>query len=260
MADSVREGRTVRRWADSSIPTIGLAVTIGLVLAACSSTGDDPDGSSAAASGAVTTQTSIGFGPDDEPDGAAGDTDDPGTETTGGDSDDNDADGGTDEAGDAPEEMAAAEAEIERVIQRNWEIWVECTTDIEECDPATALAETEDTTSRFYAESVGVVELWQQQGIAYRPVEGRPADRFVEIRSIDIEPDLSTAEVVLCDRDDRARFQRNVDGDYDMVDGTDIGEDLLLRRVLVNDDGGWKIAENELLDRRHVQEGIDPLC
>ena len=157
-------------------------------------------------------------------------------------------------------DVAAVEAEVERVIQRNWEIWVECTTDPETCDPAMALAETEVVTSPLYVESVGIVERWKLEGIAFRAVEGRPPDRFVEIRSIEVAPDLQSAEVVLCDRDDRARFQRDVDGNYQLVEGTDIGEDLLLRRVVVIDNGSWKISENELLDRRHVEEGIDPLC
>lgn len=158
------------------------------------------------------------------------------------------------------DQVAAIEAEVERVIQRNWEIWVECTTDVDNCEPATALAETENTTSRFYQESVGVVELWRRQGIAYRPVEGRPSDRFVEIRSIEVSPDLTSAEVLLCDRDDRARFERNGAGEYEMVEGTDFVEDLLLRRVVAEDDGEWRIVENELLDRRAVREGTDPLC
>lgn len=227
----------------------GMVLVGGLVVLACSTGGDEPDESAAADS---ATETSVGFG--DATDAAA--------EAGADDSDDSDAGSASapEEQASTDAEVAAIEAAVEQVIQRNWEIWVECTTDSESCDPSGALAETENTTGQFYQESVGVVELWKQQGIAYRAVGGRPADRFVEVRSIEVAPDGMSAEVVLCDRDDRARFQRNADGDYEMVEGTDIGEDLLLRRVLVREDGVWKISENELIERRLVQEGIDPLC
>lgn len=243
--------------ASGLVPAAVLAV---LVVTACSS-GDDSASPEGSAGVEAATETSIAFG--DEPDGEPSED-----EAAGNVGADTDEAGGSDETestsasgpGTEDDDVAAIEAEVERVIQRNWEIWVECTTDVETCEPGTALAETESTTSQFYMESVGVVELWKQQGIAYRAVEGRPVDRFVEIQSIDVSPDLQSAEVVLCDRDDRARFERNGEGEYEMVQGTDIGEDLLLRRVLAPVDGGWKIVENELLDRRHVEPGIDPLC
>ena len=236
----------------------GLVLAAVLTATACSS-GDDPTEGSAA--GEAASETSVAFG--DEPDGEP--SEDEAAENVGADTDEGDGSDETESTSASgpdteDDDVAAIEAEVERVIQRNWEIWVECTTDVETCDPGTALAETESTTSQFYMESVGVVELWKQQGIAYRPVEGRPVDRFVEIQSIDVSPDLQSAEVVLCDRDDRARFERKGDGGYEMVEGTDFVEDLLLRRVVALNDGEWKIVDNELLDRRALGEGIDPLC
>ncbi len=249
MADTVLRGRTRQLWTAG-----GFVLSAVLLVTACSS-GDDGLDESAAVESA--SETSVAFG---------GDADD-GEPTEGESADPDEADASDEttstlasssDSGD--DDVAAIEAEVERIIQRNWEIWVECTTNTEVCDPATALAETESTTSQFYMESVGVVELWKQQGIAYRPVEGRAVDRFVEVQSIDVSPDLTSAEILLCDRDDRARFQRTTGGEYELVEGTDVGEDLLLRRVLALEGGEWKIVENELLDRRHVEPGIDPLC
>lgn len=250
----------------------GFVLSAVVVVAACSSDDGGPD--EAAVDSA--SETSVGFGGDGddvndgdshEGDSNGGEPNDSGQTPADGsdDADDTGVSGETEPASASPspsgdDDIAAIEAEVERVIQRNWEIWVECTTDIETCDPATALAETESTTSRFYLESVGVVELWKQQGIAYRAVEGREADRFVEIQSIDVSPDLTSAEVLVCDRDDRARFERNGEGEYEMVEGTDFVEDLLLRRVVAEEDGEWRIVDNELVDRRNVSQGIDPLC
>ena len=256
------------RTVQGLLPWIGvtwrfvLVMVVALVVAGCSQ--EDSLDSSSAASEASSSSVDVDFGGgDDDPGEATGDADEDAAAVEGeGEGQATSSTSATapslsdDDAG----EISAIEAEVERVIRRNWEIWIECTTDPDACDPATVLAETEVTTSPLYLESVGVVELWQREGIAYRPVEGRLTDRFVEIRSIEVAPDLESAEVELCDRDDRARFERTAAGDYEMVEGTDIGEDLLLRRMLVVEDGEWKISENELLDRRHVEEGIDPLC
>jgi len=248
MADTVLRGRGLMLRLLRLLTVGGFVLLGGLATAACSSGADGPDES-------AVDSASVSFGGDDDP-------------AEGGDASTTDAEGdtgsnGSDDAStsdSADEEVAAIEAEVERVIQRNWEIWIECTTAVDTCDPATALAETESTTSQFYQESVGVVELWKQQGIAYRPVEGLPTDRFVEIRSVEVAPDLASAEVLLCDRDDRARFERADGGEYEMVEGTDFVEDLLLRRVVAEEGGEWRIVENELLERRAVTEGIDPLC
>lgn len=247
MADTVLR-RRVRR-----LPVNGVLVLSSAVLVAACSLGDGGPDMSAAAESATASSVEFGGVGDGDP---GQDTPDPADDGGSGDAASTPAPSSAEPADD----VAAVEAEVERVIRRNWEIWVECTTDVEGCEPADALAETESTTSQFYLESVGVIELWKQQGIAYRPVEGRADDRFVEIRSIDVAPDLMSAEVLLCDRDDRAQFQRGADGAYQLVQGTDIGEDLLLRRVVAIEDGEWKIVANELLDRRHVEEGIDPLC
>lgn len=251
------------RWRVVRFPMMGgLVLSTVLILMGCSS-GDDALGASAA--GESASDTSVDFGGDTETEPADGESTDAGESDDAEDADETEV---TDETESSPatpsdtedDDVAAVEAEVERVIQRNWEIWVECTTDTESCDPAMALAETESTTSRFYMESVEVVELWKREGIVYRSVDGRPADRFVEIQSIDVSADRTSAEVLLCDRDDRARFQRGADGEYVLDPDTDFTEDLLLRRVVAEEDGVWKIVDNELLDRRAVTEGIDPLC
>lgn len=154
---------------------------------------------------------------------------------------------------------AAAEEQIRAVVQRDWEAWIECSTDPAACDPAATLAEVRTTTGPYYLDDLARLRRWAAEGQVVRQPESRPDENFVITESVRIDPEGTTATARTCTGDGRARYTTAADGRLTLVAGTDVQGYNRAESYLVLEGSAWKIDGFKILEESLLPEGT-PLC
>ncbi len=156
--------------------------------------------------------------------------------------------------------LETAEEQIRAVIQRDWETWIECSTDPAACDPAARLAEVRTTTGAYYTDNVAQLRQWAAQGVVVRQPDGLPDNNFVVTESVVVAPDGTTATALTCTGDGRARYQSPAGGGAPaLVPGSDAQGYYRSENYLVRQGAGWKIDGFKILQESLLPEG-EALC
>lgn len=155
--------------------------------------------------------------------------------------------------------QAVAEEQIRAAVQRDWEIWIECSGNPAACDPAARLAEVRTTTGSYYLDDLARIRRWKRDGQVVRQPEGRPDENFVVTESVRIDPEGVTATAVTCTGDGRARYTTGAGGELSLVAGTDVQGYNRAESYLVLEGTAWKIDGFKILEESLLPEGR-PLC
>lgn len=152
--------------------------------------------------------------------------------------------------------LETAEEQIRAVVQKDWETWIECSTEPAACDPAVRLAEVRTTTGAYYTDNVAQLRQWANQGVVVRQPDGLPDDNFVITESVVVAPDGTTATAVTCTGDGRARYQPAAGGGAPiLVPGSDAQGYYRSENYLARDGAAWKIDGFKILEESLLPEG-----
>ncbi len=151
--------------------------------------------------------------------------------------------------------LETAEEQIRAVVHKDWETWIECSTDPAGCDPAARLAEVRTTTGAYYTDNVAQLRQWAARGVVVRQPDGLPDNNFVITESVVVAPDGSAATAVICTGDGRARYEPAAGGALALVAGSDAQGYYRSENYLVHDGAGWKIDGFKILEESLLPEG-----
>ncbi|MEZ5407847.1 MAG: hypothetical protein R2761_07475 [Acidimicrobiales bacterium] len=151
--------------------------------------------------------------------------------------------------------LATAEEQIRAAVQKDWETWIECSTNPTSCDPAARLAEVRTTTGAYYTDNVAQLRQWAARGVVVRQPDGLPDNNFVITESVAVAPDGTTATAVTCTGDGRARYEPGPGGALALVAGSDAQGYYRSENYLVLDGATWKIDGFKILEESLLPEG-----